>query len=149
MAENINTSEDSQLKERQKYICAFNKTMVAIWKERITLLEVMDTKTLLNSVIGVKCDANGKFLSINISQAFRTYGLWQDAGTGKEVARGNPGDIGRDKLRQKRPWFSMKYYASVMNLNEFMANNIGKEFLGIVSDIFDTKKIRHDAWHNK
>lgn len=146
MAENISTSEDAQLKERMKFVNAFNKTMVAIWKERITLLDVIDTKTLLNSVVGVRCDADGKFLSINLSQSFRTYGIWQDVGTGKEVPRGNPGDIGRDKMRKARPWFSKKYFASVMNLNEFLANNIGKEFLGIVSDIFDTKNIRHNAW---
>lgn len=142
----INTNVDQQILERKKFIMAFNNTMVNIWKERITLLGVLDTHTLLNSVVGVTCDADGQFLNISLSQAFRTYGLWQDAGVGKEVYRGNPGDIGRDKKRVARPWFSKKYFASVMNLNEFMADNVGKEFLGIVSDIFDPKNMKRQAW---
>lgn len=142
----INTTSEQQLQERKKFITAFNNTMVNIWKERITLLGVIDTRTLLDSVVGITCNADGQFLNISLSQAFRTYGLWQDAGVGKEVYRGNPGDIGRDKKRVARPWFSKKYYASVMNLNEFLADNVGKEFIGIVSDIFDTKSLKRHAW---
>ena len=62
------------------------------------------------------------------------YGLWQDYGTGRETPRGNSGDIGRTKVRQRRKWFSRKYYASVMNIKEFYEENIGKDFAGIMSD---------------
>lgn len=142
----IRSSSEEQLEERRKYINAFNKTMVSIWKERITLLQVIDTRTLLNSVVDVKCNTDGKILEIELSQAFRTYGLWQNYGTGKETPRGNSGDLGRAKVRKVRPWFSKKYFASVMNLNEFLANNVGKEFLGLVSDIFSEKNLRRQAW---
>lgn len=142
----IRSSSEEQLEERRKYINAFNKTMVSIWKERITLLQVIDTRTLLNSVVDVKCNTDGKILEIELSQAFRTYGLWQNYGTGKETTRGNSGDLGHAKVRKVRPWFSKKYFASVMNLNEFLANNVGKEFLGLVSDIFSEKNLRRQAW---
>ena len=33
-------------------------------------------------------------------------------------------------------WFSRKYYASVMNIKEFFADNLGKEFIGIIADAF-------------
>jgi hypothetical protein len=71
------------------------------------------------------------------------YGLWQDYGTGRETPRGNSGDIGRDKVRQRRRWFSRKYYASVMNLRDFFAENLGKEYQGILSDIFNDKKNKY------
>jgi hypothetical protein len=54
----------------------------------------------------------------------------------------NSGDIGRDKVRQRRRWFSRKYYASVMNIRDFFADNLGKEYQGILSDIFDDKSLR-------
>ena len=62
------------------------------------------------------------------------YGLWQDYGTGRETPRGNSGDLGRAKKRQRRRWFSRKYYASVMRLKEFYEENVGEAFAGIMSD---------------
>ena len=100
--------------EREKYIKAWNETMLRIWQERITLLEVIDTGRLLLE-----------------------YGLWQDYGVGRETPRGNSGDIGRAKVRQRRPWFSKRYYASVMNLRDFFGDNLGREFQGIMADTFE------------
>ena len=80
--------------------------------------------------------ADGRFIEIRLSQAFLEYGLWQDYGVGRETPRGNSGDIGRKKVRQRRPWFSKKYFASVMNIKEFYADNLGHEFQGIIADAF-------------
>ena len=132
---------DAAIAERRKYISAFNRTMVNIWKEQIIRLGVIDTGRLLDSVVALKFNADGKVLDITLSQAFREYGIWQDYGTGKEVPRGNPGDIGRDKVRKRRRWFSTKYYASVMNLKEFMSESIGREFVGMVSNALTKKAV--------
>lgn len=121
---------------RQKYILAFNTTMLEIWKERITLLEVIDTGLLLRSPLSLPVKADGRFFEVTLSQAFLEYGLWQDYGVGRETPRGNSGDIGRRKVRQRRPWFSKKYYASVLNLRDFLGENIGQEFQGIIADTF-------------
>ena len=121
---------------RQKYILAFNATMLEIWKERITLLEVIDTGLLLRSPLALPVKADGRFFEVTLSQAFLEYGLWQDYGVGRETPRGNSGDIGRRKVRQRRPWFSKKYYASVLNLRDFLGENIGQEFQGIIADTF-------------
>jgi hypothetical protein len=85
---------------------------------------------------------DGRFFEVGLSQAFLEYGLWQDYGTGRETPRGNSGDLGREKVRGRRRWFSRKYYASVMNIKEFFADNLGKEYQGILSDIFDDKGLR-------
>lgn len=121
---------------RQKYILAFNATMLEIWKERITLLEVIDTGLLLRSPLSLPVKADGRFFEVTLSQAFLEYGLWQDYGVGRETPRGNSGDIDRRKVRQRRPWFSKKYYASVLNLRDFLGENIGQEFQGVIADTF-------------
>ena len=128
--------------ERRKYVTAFNSTMIKIWRERIALLKVIDTGALYRSTLAVGMSIDGKVTSITLSQRFNTYGIFQDYGTGREVPRGNPGDIGRDKIRQRRRWFSTKYYASVMNLKEFMADNLGRDFTGIIANALNDKTFR-------
>ena len=135
---------NEELQARQKFVNAFNKTMIQIWQEQITLLNVIDTGRLLKSPISFPVTADGRFLEVSLSQAFLEYGLWQDYGTGKEVPRGNTGDIGKTKKRVAKKWFSKKYYSSVMNLKDFMAESIGDEFKGIVARALDDKYRRYN-----
>ena len=135
------TQQQAQ-QEREKYVLAFNDTMLKIWQEQITLLDVIDTRQLLASPMAFPVRADGRFFEVGLSQAFFEYGLWQDYGTGKETPRGNSGDIGREKKRKRRRWFSKKYYSSVMNIRDFFADNLGREFQGIISDAFDNKNFR-------
>lgn len=135
---------DKQREEREKFVFAFNRTMITIWCEQITLLNVIDTGRLLRSLKALPVRADGRFIEIGLSQSFLEYGLWQNFGTGKEIPRGNSGDIGRERKRQKKPWFSRKYYASVMNLRDFFADNIAHEFVGIVARSLDDKYVRYN-----
>lgn len=135
---------DKQREEREKFVFAFNRTMITIWCEQITLLNVIDTGRLLRSLKALPVRADGRFIEIGLSQSFFEYGLWQNFGTGKEIPRGNSGDIGRERKRQKKPWFSRKYYASVMNLRDFLADNIAHEFVGIVARSLDDKYVRYN-----
>ena len=135
---------DKQREEREKFVFAFNRTMITIWCEQITLLNVIDTGRLLRSLKTLPVRADGRFIEIGLSQSFLEYGLWQNFGTGKEIPRGNSGDIGRERKRQKKPWFSRKYYASVMNLRDFLADNIAHEFVGIVARSLDDKYVRYN-----
>ena len=131
--------------EREKYVMAFNDTMLKIWQEQITLLGVIDTHSLLRSPTALPVRTDGRFFEVGLAQAFLEYGLWQDYGTGRETPRGNNGDLGREKVRGRRRWFSRKYYASVMNIKEFFADNLGKEYQGILSDIFDDREMRKQS----
>ena len=135
---------DKQREEREKFVFAFNRTMITIWCEQITLLNVIDTGRLLRSLKALPVRADGRFIEIGLSQSFLEYGLWQNFGTGKEIPRGNSGDIGRERKCQKKPWFSRKYYASVMNLRDFLADNIAHEFVGIVARSLDDKYVRYN-----
>ena len=128
--------------ERKSYVTAFNRTMIKIWREQISLLGVVDTGALYRSTLAVGMTADGKFTQITLSQSFRTYGIFQDYGTGRETPRGNSGDIGRDKVRKRRRWFSRKYFASVMNIQEFYADNLGRQFCNAVSNALNPDLMR-------
>lgn len=136
--------KNRQQQEREKYVLAFNDTMIKIWSEQITLLSVIDTGRLLRSVKALPVRADGRFIEIGLSQTFLEYGLWQNFGTGKEIPRGNSGDIGRVKRRKKKPWFSRKYYASVMNLRDFLSDNTARGFVGIIAQALDDKYLRYN-----
>lgn len=120
---------------RQKYVEAWNKTMIDIWQERIFNLKVMDSGSLWRSPVNLPVHADGRFYDITLSQSFLEYGLWQDLGVGREVPVGDHGDIGHEKKRKRRRWFSTKYYASVMNLRDFMAESLGHEFCGMFANL--------------
>lgn len=144
MPMNGNDQEQAVLREREKFVTTFNETMLKIWKEQITLLDVIDTGALLASPKSLPLRADGRFMELGLSQSFLEYGLWQNFGTGKEIPRGNKGDIGRERKRKKKPWFSRKYYASVMNLRDFLADNMAKEFVGVVAQSLDDKYLRYN-----
>ena len=140
----MNDAEQRAFSEREKFVTAFNETMLEIWKEQMTLLDVIDTGALLASPKALPLRADGQFIELGLSQSFLEYGIWQNFGTGKETPRGNKGDMGRKKVRQKKPWFSRKYYASVMNLRDFLADNMAKEFVGVVAQSLDDKYLRYN-----
>lgn len=135
--------ERKAIEERRRYVEAFNGTMLRIWAEQIDLLGVYRTGALLRSLTALETRADGRFVEVSLSQQFLAYGVYVDAGVGREVYRGNPGDLGRDKKRQAKRWFSRKYYASVMNLKDFFARSLGREFIGIISDSMDDKSLRN------
>ncbi len=62
----------------------------------------------LNASAAFETDTS-KVFEVVLSQSFLEYGLWQDYGTGRETPRGNSGDLGRAKRRQRRSWFSRKF----------------------------------------
>lgn len=144
MSGTTNDAEQRAFSEREKFVTAFNETMLKIWKEQMTLLDVIDTGALLASSKSLPLRADGRFMELGLSQSFLEYGLWQNFGTGKEIPRGNNGDIGRERKRKKKPWFSRKYYASVMNLRDFLADNMAKEFVGVVAQSLDDKYLRYN-----
>ena len=128
---------DEAQRDRERYVRAFNSTMVRIWKEKIQLLGVMDTGRLYNAVVGVSMNADDKFTSVTLKQEFSEYGIYAERGTGKNTPKGNPGDIGRPNPRKKRPWMTRKRLASMFNIQEFMADNLGMQTCLAVSKVLE------------
>lgn len=140
-------AQHDPIESRRKFVEGWNATMIDIWKERIKLLGVMDTGALLRSPMKLPVKADGRFYDLQLSQTFLEYGIWQDLGTGREVAIGNPGDIGRAKVRERRRWFSTKYYSSVMRLRDFLGQSLGDEFKAMFVSAFNADRLRHGTSH--
>ena len=138
-------TSDKAFQERQKYVQAFNSTMIKIWREQIALLGVVDTGALYRSTVAVSMTADGKFTSVSLAQKFNLYGIYADYGVGSNTPRGNPGDLGRDNKHKRRRWFSRKYFASVMNIREFFADNLGKDLADTVSNALSPDVARRFA----
>lgn len=85
---------------------------------------------------------DSEYSDLRFEEQFLDYGVFVDAGTGREVPIGNPGDIGRVKVRKPKPWFSRKYFLSVMNLREFYAENFGLRTIGMIASAIDSKALR-------
>lgn len=133
--------------EREKFVEGWNNTMVDIWRERIQLLNVIDTRALIGSVRELPVRADGRFYDITLSQTFLEYGIWQNFGVGRELRHGdyehNADYIEtHGRKREKRPWLSVKYYSSVMKLRDFMAQSLGDEFKSMFCEALDEKRLR-------
>ncbi len=163
----MNGTVKDSVEQRRKYVTAFNATMVKIWREQMALLGVIDTGALYRSTIGISMTADGKFIDISLEQSFNTYGLFVDYGTGRNTPRGNPVDIsckreqsgacsgyaersrnrceaniGKANGRHRKRWFSRKYFASVMNIQEFYADSLGQEFCRAISNALNPDIMR-------
>lgn len=137
----MSKSNDQSLQIRNAYVNGWNETMINIWRDRIMSLDVVDTGALYNSVSTLPVAHDDRFVDLIFHHQFTEYGLYQDFGVGREKPKGNSGEVGPTtqsgkprKFRERRRWFSTKYYASVMNLKDFLAESIGHEFVGILSD---------------
>ena len=141
------SDSQSALKERERYVKAFNAMMVRIWREQISLLGVIDTGALYRSTIAVRMTADGKFTQITLAQSFNTYGIFVDYGTGSKTPRGNSGDLGDGFVnrRKRRRWFSRKYFASVMIIQEFYADTLGKQFCNAISNALNPDLMRRSV----
>ena len=140
-----NISEQDAIRQRQKFVDAFNRTQITMWQEQITLLDILDTHALLNSVAEIRCDYNDKVTVVTLEQSFLEYGLYQEYGAGRETPAGGErsyDDFNHEKPRERRPWMSRKLYASVKNLEEMFADTLGKEFCGMVADALSDRKMR-------
>lgn len=139
-------SDDREV--REKFVNAWNDTLIKIWKERIYKLKVVDTGDLYRSPkFSAPVDSDGRFVAFSVSQNFLEHGLWQDMGTGRNTAIGNThrrDDDGFENRREKRRWYSPKYYASTMKLKEFMSENLGHEFCAMIATL-DAEKQRYNT----
>lgn len=128
--------------------------MIEIWKERLQALGVFDTGALMMSLKADAVVADPDYMEITFNQEFKGYGLFVDAGTGRETYIGNPGDIRSrgdayrrehglneprkkgpkwgggytsGRMRTRREWFHRKYFMSYRNILEFLAANLGRQ----------------------
>lgn len=126
------------IESRRRYVDAFNSTLVKIWQEKLALLKIIDTGALFRSFATAYAIHDSEVTQVMMHLEFHEYGTYADRGTGRETPRGNPGDIGRAKVRRPRPWINKKYYASLYNLRDFYIQSLNQSVVAIFTHTFTT-----------
>jgi len=121
-----------------QYIEAWTRMMITIWEQRLEFYEIGVTGALKNSLqMEIIRQANGDVAKIN--HFFLYYGQYVDRGVGKEIWRGNPGDLGFTPKREKKPWIQGKYWYSKEKLKAEMIEQTGEFYLVSLSDVLTGK----------
>ena len=79
-------TEQQAIDARKKYVMAFNDTMLRIWQEKITMLNVIDTGALLASPKALPVRADGRFARKHHEETLAT-------SAGRSVAKGVSGSV--------------------------------------------------------
>lgn len=124
--------------DRQAYLNAWSNVMVNIWREKIAAYKIYDTGSLYASVHLLPMKSPGDIQIIE--HTFNRYGIYVEKGTGREIAKGNKGDLGFTPDRIARPWFNKKFYYYCMKLAEKMAEISGKDFTHIMQQVIEGTK---------
>ena len=118
----------------REYADGWMKMMVQIWQEKIREYEVYDTGALMRSFQAELTKWADDKDKGSIVHKFLQYGIYAERGTGREIFKGNKGDIEREKVRIPKPWLSNKYKYSVYRLREYFATKYGNQFCAILRD---------------
>lgn len=125
--------------ELRRYEEQWTQNMGEYWRERMMKLKVYDTGALYNSIKGA---IRGQV----IEHRFLLYGIYVARGTGKYYRKGNGGNLefledwkkNFRKHRQRRDWYSGKYFGSVRRLNETEAKYYGEAYMGLLQTSIET-----------
>lgn len=121
------------LTELNTFVSGWSQMMVEIWQEKLIQLNVRDTGALFDSVVAMPIVSVAGV--ITIPHKFLEYGIYVDAGTGREFggARNQNGQLvgknGEKKTinREAKEWFRVKRFASVRKLAEATAEIFGEK----------------------
>lgn len=128
-------SSKNTAESRRQYVEAFTGTMIDIWRERLVILKAIHTGALYKSIVSGVPVMNNDVSVVSLSFSFLSYGIHLQNGVGREVYIGNPGDIGRAKVRKKKPWFQPKFQASIYNIRDFMLASFNAQVVEIVDEV--------------
>ncbi len=134
--------QDKALEARRKFVSAYSRTLVEIWKEKIRLMKIMDSLMLLETVTELPDVVNNDYTDFRLSQRFLEYGFYQNWGVGRETPAGQRALNGTP--RRPRRWFDRKYYGSYIHLRDFYADNLGQRFVNIISNALRDVGIKAD-----
>lgn len=95
------------------------------WHNKLTELKVYDQGYLYDSLLYELLLNAGENIQ-KIEFTFKLYGVFVDIGVGKEVKKGNSGDLGFTPKRKPKEWYSKKFYGQVMRLREILKEQYGR-----------------------
>lgn len=110
---------------QQETVRAWADITLKIWREKITELKVWDTGALYESLENALFTAAGADVN-KVEFSFKLYGVFVDMGVGREIFKGNDGDVGYDVVRKRKQWYSRVFYREVMRLKEILIEKMGE-----------------------
>ena len=110
----------------EETIHAWADITIKIWKAKITSLYIYDTGALLNSLLNTLTISAGNNVS-KVEFSFKLYGIFVDMGVGREISKGNGGDLGFTPVRKRKEWYSKVFYREVMKLRDILMEKYGRE----------------------
>ncbi len=126
---NINTGEYDTL-------VAWSDIVIKMWQEKMMKLDVWETGQLYDSFTHtVLSQANGDIRKISFF--FNVYGMWVNYGVGKEIARGNDGDLGFTPVRKRKVWHSKVFYREVEKILAYVNWKYGATSAEIIKKSMD------------
>ncbi len=112
------------------------------WHAKITELKVYYRGLLNDSLLNEMLVNAGNDID-KIEFSFKLYGIFVDMGVGREMSKGNSGDLGFTPTRQPKEWYSKKYYGQVMRLREILMEQYAKaitfSMINTLQDDFDQR----------
>jgi hypothetical protein len=104
---------------------AWADIVIEKFRAKITELKVYDQGYLDESLMyELLVNAGNDIEKIELS--FKLYGIFVDMGVGKEISKGNRGDLDFTPTRKPKPWYSLKFYGQVMKLRELLLENYSR-----------------------
>lgn len=111
---------------KNETIAAWADITLKIWHNKITELKVWETGALYESLKNTLLAMAGTDVD-KIEFSFKLYGIFVDMGVGREIFRGNDGDLGYTPIRKRKEWYSRIFYREVMRLREILMEKFGEE----------------------
>ncbi|WP_372775663.1 hypothetical protein [Mangrovibacterium sp.] len=111
---------------KEETVRAWADITLKIWRERITELKAWDTGELYKSLENALFTAAGNDVD-KVEFSFKLYGVFVDMGVGREIFKGNDGDVGYDVVRKRKEWYSRVFYREVMRLKEILVEKFGEQ----------------------
>ena len=112
-------------------VAAWADITLKIWREKITELKVWESGALYESLKNALLMAAGNDVN-RIDFSFKLYGIFVDMGTGREIFKGNDGDLGFTPIRKRKEWYSRIFYREVMRLKEIISEKFGEHIANTI-----------------
>lgn len=123
----------------EETIHAWADITLKIWRAKLTELNVYDQGNLYKSLLNTLTISAGNNVS-KVEFSFKLYGIFVDMGVGKEISKGNGGDLGFTPNRKRKEWYSNVFYREVMILHRILLEKYSKDVADQI--VFSMKPIR-------
>lgn len=109
----------------EETIRAWAEITLKIWRAKITELKIYETGELYESFLNDLTVSAGNDVG-KVEFSFKLYGIFVDMGVGREISKGNSGDLGFTPVRKRKEWYSRIFYREVMILKDILKEKYGK-----------------------